>query len=129
MPSSHSPSIHDQSATGHDTATPSIPRESGKVWAPAHLGDLTVHLPAELVDAALEATKTRERRTRCLPSRVVVYFVVALALFPELGYKSVFGKLCLGTGVLGTVSASALAQARRRIGVGPLRWIEPPQTF
>lgn len=123
MPSSHSPSIHDQSTTDNDVVTPSIPRESGKVWGPAHLGDLTVHLPAELVDAALEATKTRERRTRCLPSRVVVYFVLALALFPELGYRSVFAKLCLGGGVLGTVTASALAQARRRIGVGPLRWI------
>ena len=123
MPSSHSPSIHDQSEADHDADTPSIPRESGKVWAPAHLGDLTVHLPSELVDAALEATGKRECRTRCLPSRVIVYFVVALALFPELGYKSVFGKLCLGTGVLSTVTASALAQARRRIGVGPLRWI------
>lgn len=123
MPSSHSHTSHDQSTTDSDTATPRIPQVSGKVWGPAHLGDLSVHLPAELVDAALEATKSRQRRIRALPSRVIVYFVVALALFPELGYKSVFAKLCLGAGVLGTVSASGLAQARRRVGVGPLRWI------
>ena len=123
MPSSHSVTTDDQSTPGHAQATPLTPRAPGTIWSPGRLGDLTVHLPAELVDEALEATKTRERRTRALPSRVVVYFVVALALFPELGYKSVFGKLCLGTGVLATVTASALAQARRRIGVGPLRWI------
>ena len=123
MPSSHSHTSHDQSTTDSDAVTAHFPLVSGKVWGPAHLGELSVHLPAELVDAALEATKTRERRIRALPSRVIVYFVVALALFPELGYKSVFAKLCLGAGVLGTVSASALAQARRRIGVGPLRWI------
>jgi len=93
------------------------------VWDPAHLGELTVHLPAELVDEALTATLARERRIRSLPSRVVVYFVLALALFPELGYRSVLGKLCLGSGVLAGVSASALSQARRRVGVGPLRWI------
>ncbi|MDQ0277386.1 hypothetical protein QO003_001689 [Arthrobacter silviterrae] len=87
------------------------------------MGELTVHLPAELVDEALTATLARERRIRSLPSRVVVYFVLALALFPELGYRSVLGKLCLGSGVLAGVSASALSQARRRVGVGPLRWI------
>jgi hypothetical protein len=87
------------------------------------LGELTAHLPAELVDEALAATLTRERRIRALPSRVIVYFVLALVLFPELGYKTVLGKLCLGAGVLASVTASALSQARRRIGVGPLRWI------
>jgi len=84
---------------------------------------LSAHLPAELMDEALAATLTRERRIRALPSGVVVYFVLALALFPELGYRSVLGKLCMSTGMLGSVSASALSQARRRIGVGPLRWI------
>ena len=110
MPSFHHRTAHDQSM-------------AGPVWDPAHLGDLTGHLPADLVDEALDATGTRERRTRLLPSRVVVYFVVALALFPEAGYKAVFSKLCLGTGVLAAITTSALAQARRRIGIAPLRWI------
>ena len=123
MPSSHSLTIHDQSTPGHAQPTPLTPRVPGTIWSPGHLGELSGHLPVELVDAALEATGKRERRTRALPSRVIVYFVLALALFPELGYKSVFSKLCLGTGVLGTVTASALAQARRRIGSAPLRWI------
>lgn len=122
MPSSHSLASHDESAPGHAPAAPPAPR-AATVWEPAHVGELTVHLPAELVDEALAVTLTRERRIRALPSRVIVYFVVALALFPELGYRSVLGKLCLGTGALTSVTASALSQARRRIGVGPLRWI------
>ncbi|MFY9635398.1 MAG: IS4 family transposase [Cellulosimicrobium cellulans] len=123
MPSSHSRTAHDQSTTGHESATAPVARAPGTIWGPAHLGELTGHLPAELVDEALDAAGTCERRIRLLPSRVIVYFVVALALFPELGYKTVFAKLCLGTGVLATVTASALAQARRRIGIAPLRWI------
>ena len=53
--------------------------------APGHLGELTRQVPFELVDAVLEQTRATERRLRTLPSRVGVYFVVALALFPGLG--------------------------------------------
>lgn len=114
MPSSHSRPMQDESPTL---------RGRSAVWSPGHLGELTAHLPADLVDAALDSTCTRERRTRLLPSRVMVYFVVALALFPELGYKTVFTKLCVGTWGLAGITASALAQARRRIGTAPLRWL------
>lgn len=94
MPSSHPRTIHDQSTAGHASAPPRAPRVSSTIWAPAHLDDLTGQLSPELVDEALDATGARERRTRYLPSRGVVHFVLALALFPELGYRSVFGKLC-----------------------------------
>lgn len=123
MPSSHLPADPDQSDGRPQVATAPERRSSGSIWAPGHLGELTEQLPADLVDRALDATGTRERRTRLLPSRVVVYFVLALALFPELGYRSVFTKLCLGTGTWARVTASALTQARRRIGVQPLRWL------
>ena len=68
------------------------------VFAPGHLGELTRHVPFELVDAVLEETRTRERRLRELPSRVGVYFVLALGLFPRLGYREVWGKLTAGAG-------------------------------
>jgi hypothetical protein len=51
------------------------------LYAPGHLGELTSYLPPELVDDVLGQTKTTQRRTRMLPSRVGVYFVLALALF------------------------------------------------
>lgn len=64
-----------------------------------------------------------KRRIRKLPSRVVVYFVLALALFPQLGYRNVFTKLCLHTTGITKITESALTQARRRIGAAPLRWL------
>ena len=56
------------------------------VFAPGHLGELTQYLPFELVDDILEQTRTVQRRLRDLPSRVGVYFVLALGMFPGLGY-------------------------------------------
>ena len=54
------------------------------VYAPGHIGELTQYLPFELVDDVLSETKTMQRRLRDLPSRVGVYFVLALALFKRL---------------------------------------------
>ncbi|MFI7143210.1 transposase domain-containing protein [Streptomyces massasporeus] len=55
------------------------------MFAPGHVGELTQVIPTELVDAVLEETGTRERRLRSLPSRVGVYFGLALGLFEHLG--------------------------------------------
>jgi hypothetical protein len=95
---------------------------AGGVFAPGHLGELTQYLPFELVDAVLEETGTVQRRLRLLPSRVGVYFLLALALFPRLGYARVWGKLVAGlTGLaLPAVSEKALRNLRRRVGAAPL---------
>ncbi len=69
---------------------------AGGVFAPGHLGELTQYLPFELVDDVLEQTRTVQRRLRALPSRAGVYFVLALAMFPRLGYARVWGKLTAG---------------------------------
>src|SRR2546427_5471808 len=63
------------------------------VFAPGHLGELTWQVPFELADAVLEETRRRERRLRGLPSRGGIYFVLALGLFPGLGYQNVWAKL------------------------------------
>ncbi|MFF3359843.1 transposase domain-containing protein [Streptomyces sp. NPDC002917] len=55
---------------------------AGGRFAPGHLGELTQVLPFELVDAVLEETRSVQRRLRDLPSRVGVYFVLAMCLFP-----------------------------------------------
>jgi hypothetical protein len=55
------------------------------VFAPGHLGELTQVVPFELADAVLEETRTGQRRLRVLPSRVGIYFVLALGLFPRAG--------------------------------------------
>ncbi|MCT9935410.1 IS4 family transposase [Planotetraspora sp. A-T 1434] len=93
------------------------------VHAPGHLGELTQVVDFQLVDAVLEETGTRERRLRLLPSRVVVYFVLALALFEHCSYRAVWGKLTAALASLPLLqpSLSSLSRARRRIGVAPLR--------
>ncbi|MET8209124.1 transposase domain-containing protein [Streptomyces sp. NPDC005373] len=51
---------------------------AGGVYAPGHLGELTQIVDFALVDAVIEETGSRERRLRLLPSRVMVYFVLAV---------------------------------------------------
>ncbi len=92
------------------------------VFAPGHLGELTQYLPFELADAVLEDTRRVQRRLRDLPSRVGVYFVLALGLFPEAGYLGVWGKLTAGLGAGAPApSEKALRDLRRRVGAAPLR--------
>ncbi|MGS2586639.1 transposase domain-containing protein [Streptomyces hebeiensis] len=91
-------------------------------FAPGHLGGLTPHLPFELVDAVLEETRAVQRRLRDLPSRVGVYFLVALCLFPEVGYQLVWDKMTYGLdGLLPTPSAKGLRDLRRRVGCAPMK--------
>lgn len=92
-------------------------------FAPGHLGELTRQVPFELVDAVLEQTRATEHRLRVLPSRVGVYFVLALGLFPGLGYAKVWAKLVAGldAGARPSVSGKALRDLRRRVGAAPLK--------
>jgi hypothetical protein len=99
-------------------------RTASGVFAPGHLGELTRYLPFELVDAVLAETGRTERRLRDLPSRVGVYFVLALALFPDLGCGQVWGKLSAGLAAVPgwpSPTAKALRDLRRRLGEEPLR--------
>jgi Insertion element 4 transposase N-terminal/Transposase DDE domain len=92
-------------------------------FGPGHLGELTQLVPFDMVDDALVRTGTVQRRTRVLPARVVVYLLLAGCLFAELGYGQVWHRLTAGLrGVAVCVpTASALRQARQRLGAAPLR--------
>ncbi|MFE2699072.1 IS4 family transposase [Streptomyces mirabilis] len=92
-------------------------------FAPGHLGELTAVVPFELVDAVLAETRTVQQRLRDLPSRVGVYFLLAMCLFPEVGYRLVWDKLTAGLSGMPVVcpSAKALRDLRRRIGSAPVR--------
>jgi hypothetical protein len=96
------------------------------VFAPGHLGELTQHAPFELVDAVLTETGRVQQRVRDLPSRVGVYFVLAVGLYGHLGYARVWDKLVAGLRdlpglVLVTPSEKALRDLRRRIGPAPVK--------
>lgn len=93
------------------------------VFAPGHLGELTQVIPFDLVDGVLADTRATQRRLRALPSRVGVYFVLALGLFPRSGYLGVWAKLTAALDGLGPTvpSARALRGLRRRLGPAPFR--------
>src|SRR5664279_3649084 len=73
----------------------------------------------DLVDEVIAETRSREKRTRLLPARLVVYYVIALGLFFGEAYEEVMRRM---VGGLRFVSAwerawrvptrSALCQAR-----------------
>lgn len=92
------------------------------------LGVLTRLAPRELVAEVIAETGKREIRKRVLPARVVVYFVLALALFYRDSYEEVMRKLVQGLTSIGiwkgdwkVPTTSALSQARQRLGVEPLQ--------
>jgi Insertion element 4 transposase N-terminal/Transposase DDE domain len=110
-------------ASAISTVTRTV-RVAAGVFAPGHLGELTQQVPFEMVDEVLAQTRAVQRRVRLLPSRVVVYLLLAGALFAELGYEQVWGRLTAGLGGFRAVpapSAAALTQARRRLGAAPLK--------
>jgi hypothetical protein len=89
---------------------------------------LTRLVTRELVDEVLAETGRAEQRKRLLPARAVVYFVLALALFYGDSYEEVMRKLVQGLSFAAiwkkewhVPTASALAQARERLGSEPLR--------
>jgi hypothetical protein len=84
---------------------------------------LTQYIPFELVDAVLEETGRVRQRLRALPSRVGVYYLLALALFPDHGYQGVWRQLtaALGQLPLPAVSQTALRHLRRRVTAAPLK--------
>lgn len=92
------------------------------------LGVLTATVSAELVDAVLAETGRQSQRQRQLPARLVVYYVLALALYAQASYGEVLRCLLEGVrwlhlgGVVGPALAtkSAITRARQRLGAAPL---------
>lgn len=92
------------------------------------IGVLTRLVSRELVDEVVAELGRTERRKRLLPARVVVYFVMGLALFYGDSYEEVMRKLVQGLQWLRiwstdwTVPTSgALTQARQRLGAEVMR--------
>jgi hypothetical protein len=91
------------------------------------LGVLTRTFPPELVDAVIREVGRAEHRHRLLPARLVVYYVLAMALFSEASYEEVMRNLVEGLAWASgwrqdwtLPSKSAIYQARARLGVEPL---------
>lgn len=94
----------------------------------ASLGALTRVYPPEVVDEILQRCDRKEERRRLLPARLMVYFVISLALFSGSGYREVMQKLSEGLRQLrawvdhwNVPTGAALTIARQRLGAEPLR--------
>lgn len=100
-----------------------VVRVAAGPFAPGHLGELTQQVPFEMIDTVLAETRRTQRRVRDLPSRVVVYLLLAGCLFAELGYRQVWQRLVTGLEGLPVAhpSEAALTKARRRVGPQPLQ--------
>jgi transposase IS4-like protein/DDE family transposase len=92
------------------------------------IGTLTRLVPRELVDEVVASLGRKELRKNKLPARVMVYFVMAMALFYGDGYEEVMRKLASGLRYLGTwrrewtmPSPGGLCQARQRLGPEVMR--------
>jgi hypothetical protein len=92
------------------------------------IGVLTRVFPSALVDRVVAEAGRTERRQRLLPARVVVYYVLGLALYSSASYEEVMRTLVDGLSWQSgwqrrwrVPSKAALFQARRRLGSEPLR--------
>ena len=92
------------------------------------IGLLTVTFPPELVDRVVAETGRVQRRSRLLPARVVVYYVLAMCLFFGQGYEEVARLLTEGlayarrwSGTWRVPTTAAITRARARLGPEPLR--------
>lgn len=92
------------------------------------LGVVAKFFPREKIDAVLEETGRASVRERDLPARVVVYYVIALALYMRSSYREVLR--CLLEGVqwlldpsvgVRVAGKSGISQARSRLGPEPLQ--------
>ena len=92
------------------------------------LGAVARVFPASRVEASLQATGKASQRQRDLPAHVVVYYVIALALFSQASCREVLR--CLLEGVrwlsgsitdIKVAGKSGISQARSRLGWEPIR--------
>jgi hypothetical protein len=90
------------------------------------LGVLTAQVPIELVEQVLFETERMSQRERDLPAHVMVYYVIALALYADVSTREVLRCLTEGARWLGDPTAttmpskSGISQARTRLGAAPL---------
>ena len=97
------------------------------------LGVIAKFFPMEKIREILEQTKHASVRERDLPAHVVVYYVIALALYMRSSYREVLR--CLLEGVqwllplatkIKVVGKSGISQARSRLGGGANQAVVAP---
>jgi len=92
------------------------------------LGVIAKYFPREKINKVLADTGKAGKRQRDLPGHVVVYYVIALALYMQVSYREVLR--CLLEGIrwlqgpnadIKVTGKSGISQARTRVGSDPLQ--------
>jgi hypothetical protein len=94
------------------------------------MGLLSSKIPRETVLSVLADTGKQSKRIRQLPAHVMVYYVIAMALYMNVAYEEVLRCLVEGFEWLGepaerlrNTGRSAISQARARLGSEPMERI------
>ena len=72
------------------------PQDDQRLTDHVALGVLSRTFPPGLVDAVIGEAGRERRQRRLLPARLVVYYVLAMALFSSAGYEEVMRHLVEG---------------------------------
>ena len=90
------------------------------------LGVLTAQFPMEVVEQVLFETERLSERERALPAHMMVYYVIAMALYADVSTREVLRCVVEGARWLGDPLAAALpgraaiSRARIRLGASPM---------
>ncbi len=90
------------------------------------VGVLALCFPLQEITAIIAACGKTDKRVRDLPAPLMVYYVIALSLFPGVAYQSVQRWLLSGLQWLGNhefrvACREALSNARQRLGALPMQ--------
>ena len=114
--------------------TKHLRQEENRLADLMNIGVLTTQFPMDQVRAILEKTGRGSQRVRELPAHTLVYYIIALGLFRPVATQEVLRVLQEGLKEITpspgknkarkkvkTAGAPAISQARKRLGVEPLK--------
>lgn len=103
-------------------------RSSGRLTDHIGLGVLAARFGRDLLEEVINRTSCREKRSRRLPAHVMIRYVIAMGLYFDESYEEVMRRLVGSLKKMGSWSddwqvptASAITQARQRLGPTPMR--------
>jgi hypothetical protein len=108
--------------------TSKLRHEGDRVTDLINIGVLAKQFPLAMIRSVLEETGRSSQRQRDLPAHVMLYYVIAMALYRQEPIREVLRVLLEGLSVvlgvgIGLVPAgkSGISQARKRLGEKPVR--------
>jgi Insertion element 4 transposase N-terminal len=94
------------------------------------IGIMAWAFPPDMIERAVSKSRRPGGRNRLLNPQIMVYFVLTMCLFPNLGYEAVARRLVDGLamsasagrlGLRSIPSTAAVSRARMRLGIAPLK--------